>query len=126
MAENYYYGTGRRKSAVARVFMKRGSGNIVVNGKPIDEFFSRVTGRMIVLRPARQFGEGLWTRRRRARLARRRAWRLGTRRGRRHRLRRHAGREGQRQHQGRNELQLAQMAAKPLRHASRNQDRPRD
>ena len=33
MAENYYYGTGRRKSAVARVFMKRGSGNIVVNGK---------------------------------------------------------------------------------------------
>jgi ribosomal protein S9 len=39
-----YYGTGRRKSAVARVFMKRGSGNIVVNGKPVDEFFSRVTG----------------------------------------------------------------------------------
>ena len=51
MAENYYYGTGRRKSAVARVFMKRGAGNIVVNGKPIDEFFSRVTGRMIVRQP---------------------------------------------------------------------------
>ena len=51
MAENYYYGTGRRKSAVARVFMKRGSGAIVVNGKPVDEFFSRVTGRMIVLQP---------------------------------------------------------------------------
>ena len=51
MAENYYYGTGRRKSAVARVFMKRGSGNIVVNGKPVDEFFSRVTGRMIVRQP---------------------------------------------------------------------------
>ena len=51
MAENYYYGTGRRKRAVARVFMKRGSGAIVVNGKPVDEFFSRVTGRMIVRQP---------------------------------------------------------------------------
>ena len=51
MAENFYYGTGRRKSAVARVFMKRGTGNIVVNGKPADEFFSRVTGRMIVRQP---------------------------------------------------------------------------
>jgi small subunit ribosomal protein S9 len=51
MAENYFYGTGRRKSAVARVFMKRGSGNIVVNGKPVDQFFSRETGRMIVRQP---------------------------------------------------------------------------
>ena len=51
MADNMYYGTGRRKSAVARVFMKRGSGSIVVNGKPVDEFFSRVTGRMIVRQP---------------------------------------------------------------------------
>jgi len=51
MAEAYFYGTGRRKSAVARVFMKRGAGSIVVNGKPIDEFFSRVTGRMIVRQP---------------------------------------------------------------------------
>jgi small subunit ribosomal protein S9 len=51
MADNFFYGTGRRKSAVARVFMKRGSGKIVVNGKPIDEFFSRVTGRMIVRQP---------------------------------------------------------------------------
>lgn len=51
MAENYFYGTGRRKSAVARVFMKRGSGSIVVNGKPVDEFFSRETGRMIVRQP---------------------------------------------------------------------------
>ena len=51
MAESYYYGTGRRKSAVARVFMKRGSGAFVVNGKPIDEFFSRETGRMIVRQP---------------------------------------------------------------------------
>ena len=51
MADNFYYGTGRRKSAVARVFMKRGSGNIVVNGKQVDEFFSRETGRMIVRQP---------------------------------------------------------------------------
>ena len=51
MAGNFYYGTGRRKSAVARVFMKRGSGAIVVNGKPVDEFFSRETGRMIVRQP---------------------------------------------------------------------------
>ena len=35
MAESYFYGTGRRKSAVARVFMKRGTGAIVVNGKPV-------------------------------------------------------------------------------------------
>lgn len=51
MAESYFYGTGRRKSAVARVFMKRGSGAITVNGKPVDEFFSRETGRMIVRQP---------------------------------------------------------------------------
>mgnify|MGYP001496484605 FL=1 len=51
MAENYFYGTGRRKSAVARVFMKRGSGAIVVNGKPLDVFFSRETGRMVVRQP---------------------------------------------------------------------------
>jgi small subunit ribosomal protein S9 len=51
MAENYFYGTGRRKCAVARVFMKLGSGKFVVNGKPVDEFFSRVTGRMIVRQP---------------------------------------------------------------------------
>ena len=51
MAENFYYGTGRRKSAVARVFMKRGSGAIVVNGKPLDVYFSRETGRMIVRQP---------------------------------------------------------------------------
>lgn len=51
MAENYFYGTGRRKSAVARVFMKRGNGEIVVNGKPVDVFFSRETGRMVVRQP---------------------------------------------------------------------------
>ncbi len=46
-----YYGTGRRKSAVARVFLRPGKGKIVVNGKAIDEFFSRETGRMIVRQP---------------------------------------------------------------------------
>lgn len=51
MAEQQYYGTGRRKSAVARVYLKRGKGNIVVNGKPVDQFFSRETGRMIVRQP---------------------------------------------------------------------------
>jgi small subunit ribosomal protein S9 len=46
-----YYGTGRRKSAVARVFLRPGKGRIQVNGKAIDEFFSRETGRMIVRQP---------------------------------------------------------------------------
>ena len=51
MIGNYYYGTGRRKTSVARVFIKQGTGNIVVNGKPVDEFFSRETGRMVVRQP---------------------------------------------------------------------------
>ena len=49
--EQPYYGTGRRKSAVARVFLRPGKGRIEVNGKPVDEFFSRETGRMIVRQP---------------------------------------------------------------------------
>lgn len=51
MVGDYYYGTGRRKSAVARVFLKPGKGQIIVNGKPVDEFFARETGRMIVRQP---------------------------------------------------------------------------
>jgi small subunit ribosomal protein S9 len=51
MVGDYYYGTGRRKSAVARVFLKPGKGEFVVNGKPVDEFFGRETGRMIVRQP---------------------------------------------------------------------------
>jgi small subunit ribosomal protein S9 len=51
MAVQNNYGTGRRKSAVARVFLKLGKGDIIVNGKPVDEFFSRETGRMIVRQP---------------------------------------------------------------------------
>jgi small subunit ribosomal protein S9 len=51
MIGNYNYGTGRRKSAVARVFIKAGSGNIVVNGKPAAEYFSRETGLMVIRQP---------------------------------------------------------------------------
>jgi small subunit ribosomal protein S9 len=47
----YSYGTGRRKSSVARVFIKPGTGAFVVNNKPVDVFFSRETGRMIVRQP---------------------------------------------------------------------------
>ena len=46
-----YYATGRRKSSSARVFMSLGAGGIVVNGRPIDEFFGRETARMIVRQP---------------------------------------------------------------------------
>ena len=51
MVGDYYYGTGRRKSSVARVFLKPGKGQITVNGKPVDQFFARETGRMIVRQP---------------------------------------------------------------------------
>jgi small subunit ribosomal protein S9 len=51
MIGNYNYGTGRRKSSVARVFIKRGTGAIVVNGRPLDQYFHRETGRMIVRQP---------------------------------------------------------------------------
>ena len=51
MIGNWNYGTGRRKSSVARVFIKRGSGKIVVNGRPLDQYFQRETGRMIVRQP---------------------------------------------------------------------------
>ena len=51
MALNDNYGTGRRKSSTARVFMKPGKGAITVNGRPLDEFFGRKTGRMIVRQP---------------------------------------------------------------------------
>jgi small subunit ribosomal protein S9 len=45
------YGTGRRKSAAARVYMQPGTGRITINERPIDEFFGRETGRMIVRQP---------------------------------------------------------------------------
>ncbi|MDR3897667.1 MAG: 30S ribosomal protein S9 [Duodenibacillus sp.] len=51
MIGNYNYGTGRRKSSVARVFIKRGTGKIVINGRELNDFFKRETGRMIVMQP---------------------------------------------------------------------------
>ena len=51
MSVNYNYGTGRRKNAVARVFIKPGKGDIIVNDKPVDVYFSRETGRMVVRQP---------------------------------------------------------------------------
>lgn len=56
MVGKYHYGTGRRKSAVARVFMKPGKGDIVVNDKPLDIYFSRETGRMVVRQPLELVG----------------------------------------------------------------------
>ncbi|MEM7283891.1 MAG: 30S ribosomal protein S9, partial [Pseudomonadota bacterium] len=51
MSTDVYYGTGRRKSSTARVFMKAGSGSIMVNNKGLDDFFGRETARMIVRQP---------------------------------------------------------------------------
>ncbi len=51
MATNQYYGTGRRKTSTARVFIKAGSGNIVINQRSITEYFGRETARMVVMQP---------------------------------------------------------------------------
>ncbi len=51
MNGNYYYGTGRRKSSIARVFLAKGTGKIVVNNKEYDQHFSRATNCMIVRQP---------------------------------------------------------------------------
>jgi len=51
MSAQENYGTGRRKTSIARVYLRPGSGNIVVNQKPLDEFFGRKTARMIVRQP---------------------------------------------------------------------------
>ena len=51
MIGNWNYGTGRRKSSVARVFMKKGNGLITINGKAIDEYFGRQTSIMIARQP---------------------------------------------------------------------------
>jgi len=51
MSTKYNYGTGRRKTSTARVFLKPGSGQIVVNDRPLDEFFGRETARMVVRQP---------------------------------------------------------------------------
>ncbi|GAA0294127.1 30S ribosomal protein S9 [Psychrosphaera haliotis] len=51
MADTQYYGTGRRKSSTARVFLRPGTGNILINKRSIEEFFSRETARMVVRQP---------------------------------------------------------------------------
>ena len=51
MPEQIYYSTGRRKSSTARVFLKKGKGNITINKKDISVYFGRETGRMIVRQP---------------------------------------------------------------------------
>ena len=51
MSATQNYGTGRRKSSSARVFMKMGSGNIVINQRSLDQYFGRETARMVVRQP---------------------------------------------------------------------------
>jgi len=51
MATDTYYSTGRRKSSAARVFIKRGDGNITINNRTLDQYFGRETGRMVVRQP---------------------------------------------------------------------------
>lgn len=51
MIGEYNYGTGRRKTSVARVFIRRGTGKITVNGRDLETYFSRESGRMIVRQP---------------------------------------------------------------------------
>jgi small subunit ribosomal protein S9 len=51
MADTQYYGTGRRKSSTARVFLRPGNGTITVNQQPLDEYFGRETSRMVVRQP---------------------------------------------------------------------------
>lgn len=51
MAQQQYYSTGRRKSSSARVFLKRGSGKIIINNRSLEDYFGRETGRMVVRQP---------------------------------------------------------------------------
>lgn len=51
MAQAHNYGTGRRKTSTARVYLKPGNGRILVNNKPLDEYFGRKTARMVVRQP---------------------------------------------------------------------------
>ncbi len=51
MATEQYYGTGRRKTSAARVYLTKGNGQIMINGRPIDQFFGRETAQMLVRQP---------------------------------------------------------------------------
>ncbi len=50
-ATNTFYGTGRRKTSSARVYLRQGTGEVSINGRSLEEFFGRETGRMIVQQP---------------------------------------------------------------------------
>ncbi len=58
MAEQIYYSTGRRKSSTARVYLKKGSGNITINNRTLDQYFGRETGRMVVRQPLEKIAMG--------------------------------------------------------------------
>jgi len=61
MATQQYYGTGRRKSSIARVFLTPGSGKIIINNKSIEDYFGRDTSRMVVKQPFEKLDiEGQW------------------------------------------------------------------
>jgi small subunit ribosomal protein S9 len=51
MAEKEYYATGKRKLAIARTWLRPGAGKIIINGRPIDQYFGRETAKMVVLQP---------------------------------------------------------------------------
>lgn len=56
MTDTVFYGTGRRKTSTARVFLRSGTGKVTVNRRPLDEFFGRKTARMIVHQPLKVVG----------------------------------------------------------------------
>ena len=51
MSDDQFYATGKRKNAIARVWLKPGTGKIVVNERPVDEYFRRPTSRMVIMQP---------------------------------------------------------------------------
>jgi small subunit ribosomal protein S9 len=56
MATTQYYGTGRRKTSTARVFITAGTGTIVINDRPLDEYFGRPVARLVVRQPLELVG----------------------------------------------------------------------
>ena len=58
MSDTVFYGTGRRKTSTARVFLSPGNGDITVNNRPLDLFFGRKTAQMIVRQPLQLTGRG--------------------------------------------------------------------
>lgn len=58
MVDTHYYGTGRRKSSTARVFLRKGDGKITINNRTLDEYFGRETARMVVRQPLEKLDIG--------------------------------------------------------------------